>query len=431
MHLTQPPPDPRDVAPERQIPRAARRRHAQGAREGRRRTASRTPTSSSAALARGARRDRGAREPARASTASTSAARVVRRAQPAVAEVLRRLRAPATRRRSCRRCRARAARSAPPAVAPREPAVAAPAARLERADPRRAGRCPFVGREDDLAWLEARRAEARLAVRGAHRRRGRRRQDAPLREFLDVAAAAGDVVVQTGPDPAWAEVGYWALRRAIVAARGAARRRAAAPRDWVAASPRRGAGSPTSSATTAPEREPRAPLARRAPLRRRRGAALGASCARASGARGHRVVLAVDDLHCVDGASRNAFADALSEPPLVPALLIATYAPGFDPGWAGDVARGARPRRAADRARWSKRSSATRCARARRRCAARATIVAALPRAAPPLRCARRRAAPRRASPTSSRSASSASRPTRAACSRPSPSGATTPTTRS
>jgi hypothetical protein len=55
-------------------------------------------------------------------------------------------------------------------------------------------------------------------------------------------------------------------------------------------------------------------------------------------ARGHRVVLAVDDLHCVDGASRNAFSDTLSDPPLVPALLIATYAPGFDPGWAADVA---------------------------------------------------------------------------------------------
>lgn len=55
-------------------------------------------------------------------------------------------------------------------------------------------------------------------------------------------------------------------------------------------------------------------------------------------ARGHRVVLAVDDLHCVDGASGNAFCDALSNPPLVPALLIATYPPGFDPGWPADLA---------------------------------------------------------------------------------------------
>ena len=55
-------------------------------------------------------------------------------------------------------------------------------------------------------------------------------------------------------------------------------------------------------------------------------------------ARGHRVILAVDDLHSVDGASRNAFADTLNDPPLVPALLVATYSLGFDPGWAADVA---------------------------------------------------------------------------------------------
>ena len=55
-------------------------------------------------------------------------------------------------------------------------------------------------------------------------------------------------------------------------------------------------------------------------------------------ARGHRVVLAVDDLHAIDGASCNAFSDALADPPLVPALLVAAYPPGFDPGWAADMA---------------------------------------------------------------------------------------------
>src|SRR5580658_5477941 len=50
-------------------------------------------------------------------------------------------------------------------------------------------------------------------------------------------------------------------------------------------------------------------------------------------AHGQRVIVAIDDLHSVDGASRNAFADAIAEPPLIPALLTATYAPGFDPSW--------------------------------------------------------------------------------------------------
>jgi serine/threonine-protein kinase len=50
------------------------------------------------------------------------------------------------------------------------------------------------------------------------------------------------------------------------------------------------------------------------------------------------VVLAVDDLHAIDGATCNALSDALTDPPLVPALIVATYSPGFDPGWAADVA---------------------------------------------------------------------------------------------
>lgn len=49
--------------------------------------------------------------------------------------------------------------------------------------------------------------------------------------------------------------------------------------------------------------------------------------------RGHRVVLAVDDVQNVDGASRNAFVDAVAEPPLVPVLLVAAHTPGFDPGF--------------------------------------------------------------------------------------------------
>ena len=55
-------------------------------------------------------------------------------------------------------------------------------------------------------------------------------------------------------------------------------------------------------------------------------------------AHGQRVIVAIDDLHSVDGASRNAFADSIAEPPLIPALLVATYPPGFDPSWAAGAA---------------------------------------------------------------------------------------------
>jgi serine/threonine protein kinase len=194
---------------------------------------------------------------------------------------------------------------------------------------------PFIGRGDDLAWLETRRADAR-SLAGARVVGevgvGKTRL---VREFLDVVAAAGDVVVQTGPDPAWAEVGCWALKRAIVQL-ALLPETGGGQRDWVAATPEARRGLADVFGHEAPER--RGGLT---PDERRFAAAeaLRWAFARASErARGHRVVLAVDDLHSVDGASRNAFADALSDPPLVPALLIATYAPGFDPGWADDVA---------------------------------------------------------------------------------------------
>jgi serine/threonine-protein kinase len=202
-------------------------------------------------------------------------------------------------------------------------------------DKLRPGVLPFIDRQEELAWLEGRRADARSLV-GARVVGdvgiGKTRL---VREFLEVAAAAGDVVVQTGPDPAWAEVGYWALRRAIV-------QLAALPatgggvREWVAATPEARRGLADVFGHESPDR-----AAALSPDERRFASAeaLRWAFVRASErARGHRVVLAVDDLHCVDGASRNAFSDNLSDPPLVPALIIATYTPGFDPGWAADVA---------------------------------------------------------------------------------------------
>src|SRR6201999_2028530 len=76
---------------------------------------------------------------------------------------------------------------------------------------------PFTGREEDLDWLDKclRSVSGSLsAVRivGEHGV-GKTRL---LREFLRGAAQAGDVIVTVGPDPWWAEVGNWALRKAIV-----------------------------------------------------------------------------------------------------------------------------------------------------------------------------------------------------------------------
>ncbi len=223
----------------------------------------------------------------------------------------------------------------PPAVTPAAGSNARMDAVGVASERMRPGALPFIDRDEELGWLESRRAEAR-SLTGARVVGdvgiGKTRL---VREFLDVAAAAGDVVVQTGPDPAWAEVGYWALRHAIVQL-AALPATGGGAREWVAATPEARRGLADVFGHESPDR-----AAALSPDERRFAAAeaLRWAFVRASErARGHRVVLAVDDLHCVDGASRNAFCDTLSDPPLVPALLIATYTPGFDPGWAADVA---------------------------------------------------------------------------------------------
>ncbi len=191
----------------------------------------------------------------------------------------------------------------------------------------------FIGRDDDLAWLDERRSEATtglVAVRVTGEAGiGKSRL---LGEFLQVCGAAGDIVVQTGPDPYWAEVSYYALRTAI-------RQLASLPEDgggskeWVAAGgeARRGIADIFEKTDGVSANGPRL-----SPEERRFAAAeaLRWGLTRASEkARGRRVVLAVDDLQNVDGASRNALADVVCEPPLVPVLLVAVMTPGFEPGW--------------------------------------------------------------------------------------------------
>ena len=94
----------------------------------------------------------------------------------------------------------------------------------------------LMARDGDLAWLAERRAKASAALAGARivgePGIGKTRL---LREFLAKAAAVGGVVVETEPDPAWAEVGYYALRRAIVLLAGLPESGGEA-REWTAAS---------------------------------------------------------------------------------------------------------------------------------------------------------------------------------------------------
>lgn len=195
---------------------------------------------------------------------------------------------------------------------------------------------PLVGREDDLAWLGDRRREAEHGVVGARlvgeHGVGKTRL---LREFAKIAESKGDVVVMTGPDPYWAEVSYYAVRRAIsglARVDGSGNGRKAW--DGAGTSARRGLEEIYSGIPT--REDPRSPLERRNDI----AEALRWAMVRASrSASSHSVVLAVDDLSYVDGSSRCAFADVLGEPPPnLSMLVLATHTPGFDAGWGADHA---------------------------------------------------------------------------------------------
>jgi serine/threonine-protein kinase len=199
----------------------------------------------------------------------------------------------------------------------------------------------FIGRDADLAWLDERRGEAKtglVAVRiVGEPGMGKTRL---IHEFVQVCAAAEDIVVQTGPDPFWAEVGYYTLRTAIRAL-AELPEDGGAPRDWVAASAeaRRGItdvfekpeGASSSGQRLSPEE-------RRFAAAEALRWAIGRASERG---KGRRVVLTVDDMQAVDGASRNALADVVCEPPLAAILLVTASTPGLDPGWPA-VAGGSR-----------------------------------------------------------------------------------------
>ena len=191
----------------------------------------------------------------------------------------------------------------------------------------------FVGRDDDLLWLGDRLVDAKSSLVGARIvgdvGMGKTRL---LGEFLEKVRNLGHSVVEVRPDPGWAEVGYFAVRHAITVLAGLPKNGGAA-KDWAAAGAeaRRGLADifehPNRGDLSADE------------LRFAVAEALRWAIVRGSEqAKGKTVIVAVDDLHAIDGASRTAFADAVGEPPLVPSVLVVTYPPGHDPGWPASIA---------------------------------------------------------------------------------------------
>jgi serine/threonine protein kinase len=200
----------------------------------------------------------------------------------------------------------------------------APTVAKEAAVRARPGSFPLLGRDDALAWLDSRRHEASAMLAAAHlvgdAGSGKTRL---LTEFAGRCASRGDHVVTVGPDPSWAKVSDHALRGAI---RGLARLDATPRSDaWRAARPEaRGGLDLLFSDRAASGTSPR-PAERRAAVAEALRWALEQAATR-PGSTG--TVLAVDDLDFVDGSSRNAFLDVLADPPVVPALVIVAHAAG-------------------------------------------------------------------------------------------------------
>ncbi len=238
----------------------------------------------------------------------------------------------------CGECGARIVSLAPPAAkattpAPRRDRSSLPPLPL-----------PLTDREEDLEWLtgslvEASSAFVAVRVVGEHGV-GKSRL---LREFLDPLDGE-ELVVRAGPDPWGAEVGYFTLRSAVS-------RLAELPADgggptaWASASPEArqglaeifGRGEPI-----APRGEPWSRSARPGLSANDRrfvvAEALRWALLRAQQQAGGRpVILAIDDLHTVDGASKNAVLDIVTDPPPGPTLVIATHVPSFDPGWTDGI----------------------------------------------------------------------------------------------
>jgi serine/threonine-protein kinase len=202
---------------------------------------------------------------------------------------------------------------------------------------------PFTGREAELGWLFERRAKVGGALAAATVSGpagvGKTRL---LREFLDKAGHRGDTVVSVRPDPWWCSRGFHAVRQAIG-------QLAALPDDggepsrWSGATPDARAGL---EAVFDRRRRKATPEQKRgwtvsppesvdSSTRLLVAEALRWAIEQAHNQSGGRIIVAVDDLHALDGASLNAFTDVVAEPPLAAALLIGAHPSSFQPAWEG------------------------------------------------------------------------------------------------
>jgi hypothetical protein len=185
---------------------------------------------------------------------------------------------------------------------------------------------PLLSRQDAIRWLEARHQDAAVLPAAAHligeAGMGKTRL---MNTMLARWSSRGDRVVAVGTDPTWAKIGDAAVREAVRALADFPEGPVDA-RAWKTARPEAAQG--LCELFGPPIRWARVPAERRLVLAESLRWSLERAAERAGRA---RVILAIDDLDFIDGTSRNAFADLLSEPPPVPALMVVTYTTGTRP----------------------------------------------------------------------------------------------------
>jgi serine/threonine-protein kinase len=325
MHLSEPVPDPRNVAPDRSIPEPLAKLCVKALAKGRD-DRFQTAEAFTAALDEALTEVEG--RPSYDATPRTSIRCRTCGAQNAMGQKF------------CGECGAQIASSTPgkhtasalSATAPSQSTakvdVRAPTALQHSSAPSLADvgtPLPLLARADAIAWLEGRRHEADASFASAHlvgeAGSGKSRL---VREVAARCALRGDTVVVVGPDPAWAKLGDWTLRHAV-------RALAELPEDEEAPAVWKDAPSEAKRGldvlfgqgeNALDTKERRAVLAEALRWAIQRAATLNS---------GAGVVLVVEDLDFVDGTSRNAVMDVLAAPPVACVLVVLTYSPGANP----------------------------------------------------------------------------------------------------
>ncbi len=195
---------------------------------------------------------------------------------------------------------------------------------------------PLVGRDEDLAWLDERRSEARTSMNPirivADAGVGKTRL---LDEFLMVCAAAGDTVVRSGPDPYCASVGYFTVTD-IVRKLSGFNEELSALSDDLPPDVRSGLAQLFTLSRVRMSQLDMSPEDRSQWVSSALRWAIGRAHERHGG---KRLVLVIDDLHAVDSASRSALADLANAPPSFPGLLVVAHTTGFEPKWIASASR--------------------------------------------------------------------------------------------